>query len=377
MNCHVRLPLDRTALIAIFIGLLVVMAGCTTTQPAPVPVAPAEENPTPTTVRATQTTHSATTVVTSTQNNNSTVELENLTSEKREEINDTLHGLYDKVNESNRQEVTTEAANKICEFGSINVTLAKVSGGDRELRRIYHGSRVWNEYFSSRIDPEKIDQGIKVARKAGKYAPIAGSYNRMHEAACAYSPNDTASQREFYIAATAFGIEMALIQNSVFWRGASTATRTLSHTAPYKMVQSVFGDSAYGFMMSETYWVIHGSLLSVDDFIIEHSNEMNVSWDEENVNLTEIKSRINTTHLQNVSVGDAIPDFSDLRNETSLKEIANCAKKVVQEEGANVAKLGGMLWDGKLKSEEWKELPNSTKDSIRDCVLDNSTKIDS
>lgn len=375
--------------LAILVALLIVIAGCSTNQPtAPPTTVTHTETPEQTTVSTTTTPTTTTTITTtattvpetstvSNSTRNWSSELVNLTPEKKANISDTIHSLYSKVNESNRRQVTADAAQEICSMPKIDKSaLSNASKADREFRRIYHGAKVWNSHFSSKIDPARVEAGIDVARKAGKYAPVVGNYNRLNDAACNYSTDDPESRREFYLSTTAFGIELALIQNSVFWRGASAATRTLSHTAPYKMVQSVFGDAAYGFVMSETYWLIHGSLLAADDFALDHANEMNMTWNQSQINTTDIKSQINSTHrlVQNVSLEGTISNVTRLANKTSMQEIVGCAEEIAPEAGEDAKKLPGILFDLQLSESEWDRLSNSTKSSIESCLLDNSTK---
>lgn len=353
--------------------------------------------------------------------------LDNVSTEDAETINGTLRSFYQEMssNETERLETTAELANESCNLSTIDATTFSTAAEvEREGYRLYQVSELLNNNYNQNIDTDRFRGVIQGAGRVGQYAPIVGSYNEYHEAACNFDRDDPESVERFYLASAALGTEIMFVQYGATYRASSRLTRAASHTRVYRTVQSRFGDKALALLMSETHWAARNTLSGAPSFIVEQYTEHNLTletevslaaiqnqsefignqstaWLNQTSYLTnrslsntsvdnEIEDRTGevlnestvdeqienaTSDIENSSVGESVDNISqdnltqeetlgDLLNESSATEAIEC----VSEQDIGYSTLTGIISDGDVNLSELTQLSADRRQDIGDCL---------
>lgn len=260
--------------------------------------------------------------------------LENLTTSKFESIESTARNIHYKLrnlNHSERLNVTQAVAQRSCSLPAFNSSIADQASTVREesfrAKHLYEVASAYSRHFNADINPEEIRSRVDKVGVVGQFAPVVGSYNNYREKACAFDADDPDTVQDFYIASAGLGMEFALIQQQVYYKTSFKAVQKASHTAPFKMVQSQFGDDALSLMMSEAHWFARGHLSGAKTFTVQKFQQMNLS--APSVDMESIQSTLD----KKISRTKVFLDrgFEEVVSTASDSEITQCLQEHVSE----------------------------------------------
>lgn len=260
--------------------------------------------------------------------------LENLTISKFETIESTAKNIHYKLrdlNHSERLNVTQAVAQRSCSLPAFNSSIADQASDTRrdsfQAKHLYEVASAYSTHFNADINPEEIRSRVDKVGVVGQFAPVVGSYNNYREKACAFDAGDPDTVRDFYIASAGLGMEFALIQQQVYYKASFKAVQKASHTDPFKMVQSQFGDDALSLMMSEAHWFARGHLSGAKTFTVQKFQQMNLS--APSVNMESIQSTLDRKINQTKVFLDR--GFEEVVSTASDSEITQCLQEHVSE----------------------------------------------
>lgn len=323
---------------AVIVVLLVVPAGCSSTsfqQPTressttsantDTPSTTPNPTPTPSTLAANSSSNRA---VSTHQYGN--LSIYNATDDKLQRVNRTMRNFFHKLpgNKSERldeiEKVTRRTCNNLTKIDTS--VFDNASKAKRELYRVYHAAETINEHYNSRINPTSVQSVISISGEVAKYATVAGAYNEWHEASCAFNRSDPETVEDYYIATAALGFEIAMMQNQIYYKTAFKVTRKASHTRTFRTIQSVFGDDALRIVMSESYWLVHGSLNGLTSFIRDEAQERNLTISNASADREKIRARLEKAYNTSIDPGERLAEaFAD----SSTEEKIHCSKTVL------------------------------------------------
>lgn len=222
-------------------------------------------------------------------------------------------------NETRRDAVVTETATKICDghnevVAGISENASGVSSETyRATYRVSHATQVIHD-LGADIDPAVIRQRMETARKyssvASKYAPVIGSYQRLHNASCAVKAGEPGAKQDFYIAAGEFTVDLALAEKQVMYKAAFKTTGYAAQKVGLMRVARVCGYKCVGLIESEMYWATKRTYSGVLDQIAIEATEGNLTvggWNESvQKELGEyLETTTNTTRIGGQLVSDS------------------------------------------------------------------------
>jgi hypothetical protein len=300
------MPENKT--ISVLLVAMLILAGCTTTNPStdtPIEASPQEVStetsaPTPTatptaTPKQTTTPTPSPTVTPTERGENEDAEQavlnaelrdnsEPITDDTRRVITNLSRDFYEGLptNESERKTETVRAARTLCSKSArIDSSVFETSGEfDRQSYRLYHATNTVNEHFNKEVSTTKLQSTMSSAGSLSKYTPLVGSYNRMYDASCAVEPGDDESLERFYVASASFGVEAALVQQQVFFKTSFVATRYTTNRLSLMKVRTVTGDKGYGLLLSEIHWAYRGGQTSATSYIFSKSADLDIDVSE-------------------------------------------------------------------------------------------------
>lgn len=211
---------------------------------------------------------------------------------------------------------------------------------DRQSYRLEHGANVIHENFNTHVSSTKLQSAMDRAGRLSKYTPLVGSYNRMHNASCAVTPDNEASLERFYIATASFGIETALVQQQVFFKTSFVATRYTTNTLSLMKVRTVVGDKGYGLLLSEIHWAYRGGQQGATTYIISKSTDLDI-----NASTVEREAIENASREQYEKYHNATADErATVKNTTRIME--ECANRSKAEESGGFLDRASDRLDG-------------------------------
>lgn len=187
-----------------------------------------------------------------------------------------------------RDEVVTETATRICDTHDsvVSNTTANTSdiGADtyRNTYRVAHAAEAMQE-LGADINPSIIQQRMRTARKvsgvASTYAPIFGSYQRLHSTSCAVKHGEPGAKRDFYIAAAEFTMDLALAKENVMYKASFKTTGYVAQKTGMMRLARVCGYKCVGMVESELHWAVRGTYSGTLDTISKKAIDGNFTAD--------------------------------------------------------------------------------------------------
>lgn len=300
-------------------------------------------------------------------------------SKLRNESLDTVEFLADLPrNQTKRDRVVTEAATEICDthndIASDVTANASALGneGYRNTYRVSHTAAVLHDQLGADLDVGAINSRMKTARGvtegAERYAPIFGSYNRLHNASCAVKAGEPGSKEDFYVASAAFATDVVLVKENVAYKASFAATGYASRQVGLMRLANVCGYKCVGLVQSEIHWGVRGGIHGGVSFIAEEQSNGNLSIREWN----ETTRKEVNEYLENTS--DTV-----IVNETvvTAEQIGECVQKYIELDtlGELLFEYGREFVDGLREIRETGEIPDDISlssltelNSVRDCV---------
>lgn len=270
----------RRRFLTVGVVLMLILAGCSTAsqQPGSQPEQPVQTTiPTPTPTSATPTTP---TKQAEKSVEYSQVTYYNATETEIQAINETMAHFFEDLPENRleRTAIVAKMAKESCNARTVNKTLfASASFTHERGQQLYHVARLMRNNYNSRINPTRIRKVAQRSAEIGKYTTIVGTYNKYHEASCAFDRDNPETIEDYYLASAALGFELLMFQYGMYYKTAFKANRVLSHHRTYRVVQATFGDDALGLMMSGSYWLVHGTLQAAPNFARNQADEMDIT----------------------------------------------------------------------------------------------------
>lgn len=241
-------------------------------------------------------------------------------------------------NKTQRAAVVNQTATTICDShnkvvaGTVNNVSGISSDTYRSTYRVAHTAKVVHHELGADINPRVIQQRMETARKvsgvAAKYAPVIGSYQRLHDASCAVKAGEPSAREDFYIASAAFTVDVALAQQQVMYKAAFKTTGYAAQKVGLMRLARTCGYKCVGLVQSEMYWVTHATYSGALDQVAIEAAEGNLTasdWNEsarENVG-EYLETTTNTTQVDgrlvpNTKVVDCVNDNLDTASLLSL-----------------------------------------------------------
>ena len=187
-----------------------------------------------------------------------------------------------------RERLVTRAATETCNGHNtvatdVSSTTSDIGDGTyRNTYRVSHAAGVMSD-LGADIEPRVIDKRMRTAREvsgvAAKYAPVIGSYQRLHEASCAVKADEPGAQEDFYIASAAFTVDLALAQQQVVYKAAFKTTGTLANQVGLMRLARTCGYKCVGMVESEMYWLASGTYSGAIDQVAIYAMEGNLTAD--------------------------------------------------------------------------------------------------
>lgn len=211
----------------------------------------------------------------------------------REETREAVEFLADlSRNETERDETVVTAATAICGAHDRVVPDAvdnATEAGSRAYRNTYrveHAAKTVED-LGAEVDGESVSGRMETARRytglARQYAPVFGSYNRLHDASCAVKRGEPGAKEDFYIASAEFAVDIALAKEGVIYKASFKTVGVASRTIGVNRIASTCGWKCVGFVQSEAHWLVRGTYSGALDSVSKAATEGNVTvrgWNE-------------------------------------------------------------------------------------------------
>lgn len=274
---------------------MVVLAGCTTDAPTD-PNSPDTETPesTPSPTPPPEKEQSVDEEVKEAATN---IRSKDVPHDAQDHLRSSLTGLYADLpeNESERKDEMRDIAAEVCADREA-IPYEDIIEGSGDLHEytytIGHTSQTMNEQFSAGLNTDRIGSRMSSARgvtaPVSKYAPLVGSYNRFHEAACAFEVGEPGSEEEFYVATAALTMELVLLQYGVFYKASFRATGTAANKLSLMKIYHACGANCYKLTLSQIHWGVRGTLAQASGYAISKSSEIGVELREEDFDQEEV-----------------------------------------------------------------------------------------
>lgn len=191
-------------------------------------------------------------------------------------------------NRTKRNRTVIEAAATICDGHdrvASDVAANATNAGQefyRESYRIEHAARTMHG-LGADLDIGTIERRMQIAREysgtAAKYAPVVGSYQRLHNASCAVKRGDPGAKEDFYIASAEFTANLALAQQGVIYKASFKTTGMASRAIGINRLARVCGYRCVGLVQSEAHWLIRGTYSGALDAVSAEAIDGNLTVD--------------------------------------------------------------------------------------------------
>lgn len=293
----------------------------------------------------------------------SEIELQNMSSVKKEEIGKIAKNFYKEMprNKSERLEVTAEIANNVCsDLEKIDKdAFSAASDTKRQAYRIKHAAQIIEENFNREISPEKIERVISGAGEVGRFVTVVGPYNKFVEDSCQLEKGKPETVEDFYVSSASLGLELALVQYGIYYKGASEVTRMASHSRTFRMVQTKLGDDALGAVMSETHWAVRNTFQGANQFSSQFMRENGL---EGEIKINETKARAKAIDKYDLATNKTQNALKDI----DLEEKISCLKESANWRIAD--KVTDILSDMNVEENEVQNLPPAVQEDFTKCL---------
>lgn len=160
-----------------------------------------------------------------------------------------------------------------------------------------------------------------------------------------------------------------MMQNQIYYKTAFKVTRKASHTRTFRTIQSVFGDDALRIVMSESYWLVHGSLNGLTSFIRDEAQERNLTISNASADREKIRARLEKAYNTSIDPGERLAEaFAD----SSTEEKIHCSKTVITENYENrfeaLNTIRRVVEDGAVSISEVTKLSDEIQLGLIDCL---------
>lgn len=191
-------------------------------------------------------------------------------------------------NRTKRNRTVTAAATKLCNAHDRVVPnqLANATGTGQEAYRntyrVAHAAETLHD-LGANIDVSTINRRMRMAREYGtmasKYAPVFGSYQRLHNASCAVKRGEPGAKEDFYIAAAEFAVDLALAQQGVVYEASFKTTGMAARTLGMNRLARVGGYKCVGLVESELHWLFRETYSGALDAVSKEAIAGNLTVD--------------------------------------------------------------------------------------------------
>ena len=194
-------------------------------------------------------------------------------------------------NRTKRNQTVTTAATTICD-GHDKVVPEKLTNTTqvgqvayRNTYRVEHAAATLQNFGAS-VDTATINRRMRMAREYGtmasKYAPVFGSYQRLHDASCAVKRGIPGAKEDFYIASSEFAADLALAQQGVVYKASFKTTGMAAQTLGMNRLARVCGYKCVGLVQSELHWLVRGTYSGALDTVSREAIDGNLTVGEWN-----------------------------------------------------------------------------------------------
>lgn len=194
-------------------------------------------------------------------------------------------------NRTKRNRTVTDAATAVCN-GHDRVVANTASNSTKAGQEFYRGTyRVAHAAdtmhdLGANINVDTIDHRMQMARdysgKAAKYAPVVGSYQRLHNASCAVKRDEPGSMEDFYIASAEFTVNLVFAEQGVIYKASFRTTGMASRAVGLNRLARVCGYKCVGLVQSEVHWLVRGTYSGALSTVSAEAMDGNLTVDEWN-----------------------------------------------------------------------------------------------
>ena len=189
-------------------------------------------------------------------------------------------------NRTKRNKTITATATTICNAHNRTVpnNVGNATGvGEKVYRDTYRVSHTAETIRSmgADIDVGVVKKQMRTARRysgiAAQYAPVIGSYNRLHNASCAVKHGVPGAKQDFYISSAEFAVNLALAKEGIIYRASFKTVGMASRMVGLNRLAGVCGYKCIGLVQSEFHWLVRGTYSGALDFISKTAIEGNIT----------------------------------------------------------------------------------------------------
>lgn len=298
------------------------------------------------------------------------IHVRNLSREESRRLNESMSHFFERLprNQTERTIVAAGVAQNTCrDLAQIDPTIfTTTSSIDRQTYRLSHAARTLNTEYTDAVQPAGVERVLDASGDIAKYTTVVGAYNEFYKAACAFDRTNPETVKQFYLSSAALGFELMMMQYGAYYQVSSKATRVASHTSTFRAVQTTVGDDALRILMSETHWLVRGSINGAGVYVSQTATGLDIDLNETTVNNSIIEKHLETVH--NTEIKD---DLEEVVGESGFDRTVTCLQQEAEEGGAlgTIArKLPRILADQKVESRELTFLSSRQKERLKSCL---------
>lgn len=280
----------RQPILAVLIALLVVTAGCSTSQVDK----PDQDGEV---ILFNEETATASSTPTATPREQVNVTLRNASPRKLHEINQTIQAYYlDLASNQSARQIAARSAHQTCtKFSPVNQSLfTDPSNVQSRTRMLSHMADVVNAHSEKQyVSPRQLRSIADKAGVVAKYTTMIGPWNQYHEASCNFNRSQPETVEDYYIATGALLVELSLMQYQVYYKASFKTVQSASHTPAFRLIQSKFGNQVFGLAESISHWTARNGFESAPKVLREKAESGNLSL--ATFNFTQANTTLNSS----------------------------------------------------------------------------------
>lgn len=227
-------------------------------------------------------------------------------------------------NRTKRNETVVTTATEICNaHNQVASELATNTSGKageihRNTYRITHAAETVKSRLGADIDVPALKGRMRTARRfsgiASKYAPLVGSYKRLHRASCAVKRGKPGSKEDFYIASAEFTVDVILAEKGVIYKASFKTTGIAARTVGMNRLARVCGYKCVGLVESELHWLVRGTYTGALDSLSKSAIEGNITAEGWNESVRRDVGKYLDSRTEATFVGDKLASESKVLN---------------------------------------------------------------
>lgn len=239
---------------------------------------------------------------------------------------------------------------------------------------VTYASLALNEQFNTELNTNKIESRMAQARgvtaPVSKYAPVVGSYNRFHNAACAYEPGDPDSEEALYIATAGLTAELIFMQHGVFYKASFAATGTAANQLSLMKIYHACGPRCYQLTLSQIHWGLRGSLAQAGGYIAETSTKYGIEISQDEIDHEQLYTMLQEEYGDTFDTEELFEQqqqrveycLNDVKDQGVLESIEDTVSEFNPSDLTveNVTDTTGNV--------DWNMIPDDEEDEFYNCV---------